>query len=150
MSKTILRIGLDPDVDKSGYCLLLKKPFGKTEIVELETLDFFDVCGRVEGLFTRHSPDLFSITVFIEGGWLNKSIHHSMKNAKHGAKIGEHVGANHQIGKLFELFCKKNSYPYHLYKPSTSKWDSKIFKQVTGWDKRSNQEQRDSVRAAWV
>ena len=150
MSKRIIHIGIDGDVDKSGYCEIGKTPFGKWEILHLDNLDFFDAIDRITHLVTTCPPEDFKITVCIEAGWLNKSIHHVMKSNAHAAKIGTHVGSNHQVGRLFESFCKKNNINYRLYKPITSKWDAKMFKQVTGWEKRSNPEQRDAVRAAWI
>jgi hypothetical protein len=94
-------------------------------------------------------PDT-KLTVFIEAGWHNKSIHHAMKSNAHGAKIGEHVGRNHQIGMLFEQYCQRIGLPYQLYRPSSSKWNAKIFQQVTGSTLRVNQECRDAVRAGWT
>ena len=150
MAKTLIRIGIDPDVDKSGYCELIKHPFGKWKINRLECLDFFDITDAIADCSIRHSELIYDITVCIEAGWLNKSIHHVMKSNAHAAKIGTHVGSNHQVGKLFESFCKKNDIAYKLYKPTTSKWDAELFKKVTGYTQRTNQEQRDAVRAAWL
>lgn len=148
MPKQIIRIGLDPDVDKSGYCELVKQPFGKWEIVMLECFDFFDVIRQIKEC-VELNPDA-KITVCIEAGWLNKGIHHAMKGNNHAAKIGQHVGSNHQVGRLFEGFCKKHDIDYVLYKPTTSKWDASMFKKVTGYTRRNNQEERDAVRAAWI
>lgn len=150
MAKTLIRIGIDADVDKSGYCELSKSPFAyKWNIVELTTLDFFDVLAKLDDLKTMsHLPDV-KVLVCLEAGWLNKSIHHVMKGNAHAAKIGTHVGANHQVGKLFEKYCIKIGLPYQLYKPTTTKWNAKTFEMVTGYKLKSNAEMRDSVRAAW-
>jgi hypothetical protein len=149
MAKKIMHLGIDPDVDKSGYCEIIKQPFGKWEIVTLDNLDFFDVIQHINQCVELDSH-LYDITVCIEAGYLNKSIHHVMKSNAHAAKIGTHVGSNHQVGRLFESFCKKNDIAYKLYKPTSSKWDAELFKKITGYTQRTNQEQRDAVRAAWL
>lgn len=151
MAKTLIRIGIDGDVDKSGYCELSKSPFqAKWTINYMGTLIFFDVLERLdEAKKMSQLPDV-KLVVCIEAGWLNKSIHHIMKGNAHAAKIGTHVGANHQIGKLFVQYCERIGLMHQLYKPTTSKWSAKMFQQVTGLTVKTNAEVRDSVRAAWT
>lgn len=151
MTKTLIRIGLDPDVDKSGYCELSKVPFaGKWTINYMGTLSFFDVIEKLDEVKKMMQLPDVKVLVCIEAGWLNKSIHHVMKGNAHAAKIGTHVGSNHQVGKLLVEYCERIGLPYQLYKPTTSKWDAKMFQQVTGVTTRINQEVRDAVRAAWT
>lgn len=150
MAKTLIRCGIDSDVTKSGYCELSKVPFaGKWTINYLGTLDFFDVLAKLDEVKKMSQLPDVKVLVCIEAGWMNKSIHHVMKGNAHAANIGTHVGANHQIGKLFVLYCERIGLPYQLYKPTTSKWDAKMFQQVTGSTVKTNSEERDSVRAAW-
>lgn len=151
MGKTLYRIGLDPDVEKSGYCELSKVPFaGKWTINYMGTLSFFDVIEKLDEVKKMMQLPDVKVLVCIEAGWLNKSIHHVMKGNAHAANIGTRVGGNHQVGKLFVEYCERIGLPYQLYKPTTSKWDAKMFQQVTGVTTRINQEVRDAVRAAWT
>lgn len=149
MPKKFVRIGIDGDVDKSGYCELSKEPFGKWKIDYMGTLDFFDLIENLKSAKELAKDPEISVMVYIEGGWLNKSIHHVMKGNAHAASIGTKVGANHQIGKLLVEFCTKIGLPYTLYKPTTTKWNAKTFQMVTGCKERTNPEIRDAVRAAW-
>lgn len=144
-----IRIGIDPDIEKSGYCEIHDK-----KIKALDNLDFFDLTACLSVL---DKDDM----VCIEAGWLNeKTMFHMKVNKKTGqksehnrgtsAKIAMFTGQNHAVGRLLEQFCIKNKIPYKLYKPSSEKWDAKLFKQITGYEGKSNQETRDAVRAAWV
>ena len=150
MSKTLVRIGIDPDLKASGFCVLTKTPFKNGWVIEeLETLSFFSLIQNLEVQTKLAQLPGTSLLVCIEAGWLNKSIHHFAANKSVAGKIGKNVGHNEAIGKLFEEWCKENNVPYKLIKPETKKWDADLFKKVTGWDKRTNQEERDAVRTAW-
>lgn len=135
------RIGIDPDVDKSGVCLIdtfLKK------VVSVEALDLFDTVDFIN----KNSE----ATVCIEAGWKNKKTEWHSKpgmNSATTAKIGSFVGANHEIGKQLYKYCIKKGRDVKLYVPSSKKWDARTFKMVTKYTGRTNQEQRDAVRAAW-
>ncbi len=145
-------IGIDPDVDKSGFAVIRIEPFKKPKIVQLTTMDLFDLCYLLKSLSEIYlEADKTEYLVHIEAGWLNKSVnHHTSANKFIAGKIGSAVGANLEIGKQIEKFCKKHGIKYKLYKPNSTKWDAKKFKMVTGWDGRTNSEMRDAVRAAWV
>lgn len=150
MSKTLVRIGIDPDLKASGFCVLTKTPFKSGWVIEeLETLPFFQLIKKLEVQKKLSQLPGASLLVCIEGGWLNKSIHHYAANKSIAGRIGKNVGHNEAIGMKFEEWCIENKVPYKLIKPETKKWDAKLFKQVTGSDKRTNQEERDAVRTAW-
>lgn len=145
-------IGIDPDTEKSGFAVIRIEPFKKPQIVQLTTMDLFDLCYNILSLSKLYlEADKVEFMVHIEAGWLNNSVnHHPSQNKFIAGKIGSAVGANLEIGKQIEKFCKKNGIKYKLYKPTSTKWDAKKFKMITGWDGRSNPEMRDAVRAAWV
>lgn len=157
------RIGIDADVDKSGFAVIRIEPFKKSQIVQLITLDLFDLCYMLKSLHEIYKEaDKVEYMVYIEAGWLNNLVnHHSKyfdkklkkwveKNVGAREKTSINVGANLEIGKQIEKFCKKNDIKYKLYKPTSSKWDAKRFKMITGWEGRTNSEMRDAVRAAWL
>ena len=144
--KTKYRIGIDPDLTKSGVAIISHAPFQKQKIEELLNCRFFEVLSKIEE-FTKKGE----VRVMLEAGWLNKkSNYHSAPNQEVAGRIGKNVGENHAVGKLIEEWCMVNQVPYSLIKPTNKKWDSKLFKMITNWDKRTNAEQRDAVRAAWL
>jgi hypothetical protein len=147
------RLGVDPDLEKSGFAALRFEPFKKPQIIQLDNKSFFDLIYLIKSvheIYKEETKDVDFI-VCIEAGWLNKvSNYHNAFNKSIAAKIGKNVGENHAVGKLLELFCKENNIKYKLIKPTTSKWDARQFKMITGYSKRTNSEQRDAVRAAWL
>lgn len=127
-------VGIDPDVDRSGVAVAIN---GK--ITELHNYDFWQLYG-----WLMSEP---IDKVYIEAGWLNKTKnYHGAKNKAIAAKIGADVGANHQMGKLIEKSCKDIKIDYELIKPTQAKIkDQKLFNKLTGWEGRTNQEQRDAA-----
>ncbi len=147
--KKQLRIGIDPDLDKSGYCLIESEPFGKQRITVLSTLPFWELIETIEKV-NRFTTTDETLMVFIEAGWLNKvSNYHGAVNKSVAGRIGKNVGENHAVGKLLEQYCKACNITYKLVKPESKKWDAELFKKITGWSNRTNQEHRDAVRTAW-
>lgn len=147
--KKQLRIGIDPDLDKSGYCLIESEPFGKQRITVLSTFPFWELIETIEKV-NRFTATDETLMVFIEAGWLNKvSNYHGAVNKSVAGRIGKNVGENHAVGKLLEQYCKACNIPYKLVKPESKKWDAELFKKITGWKNRTNQEHRDAVRTAW-
>lgn len=132
-------IGIDPDVDKSGFAVWDSD--SKTlEVVFCES--FFEILENIEFQIIS-----FDVTVIIEAGWLiKKSNWHNKKRQTKavGEKIAKAVGANHQIGKLFVEYCKINNIKFIEVKPMGKK-NAEQFKKITGWAKRTNSEVRDAA-----
>lgn len=119
-------------------------------ITELSTLSFFAMIEKINHCAESANVTNGSIVVYIEAGWLNaKKNYHGAKNTATAARIGANVGENHAIGKLLEEAMKFYAIPYQLIKPTTSKWDSGLFKQITGLTERTNQEERDALKLIW-
>lgn len=135
---TKIFIGLDPDVDKSGFSLI------NGEHYELHALSFFDVFKRFKELILLHGKE--RITVYIECGFLNKSNWHKKVNqsASANAKIGERTGANFEVAKKLCEMCEYLGLKYIQVRPTRTKLDAATFKQLTKITKRTNQEERDS------
>ena len=150
MGKTLIRIGIDPDLKASGFCVLIKQPFGKWKIETLDTLPFFTLLNAIDNEMRGAQAPGNELTVCIEAGWLNKSIHHFAENKAIAGRIGKNVGHNEAIGKLIAEYCERNNTNHKLIKPVSSKWNAELFRKITGWEKRTNQEERDAVRAAWI
>lgn len=150
MARIKWRIGIDSDLEKSGFCIIKQIPFGKKEIVTLTTLPFFDLINSIHTLVKEAETEGNDVLVCIESGWENKKAnYHAAGSMSVAAKIGMNVGMNHAIGMKITEYCLINNIPYKLVKPDSKKWDARMFKMVTGYDKKNNQEHRDAVRAAW-
>lgn len=143
------RIGIDPDLKASGYALVENKPFEKQKIIAVSNPSFWVLCELIKHWHINKGEA--TLIVCIEAGWLNKkSNYHGAFNKEIAARIGKNVGENHAVGKLLEEYCQFNQIPYKLIRPTTEKWDSRKFKMITGYEKRTNQEIRDAVKIAWL
>lgn len=148
--KQIVRIGIDPDVDKSGYCLIFGERFKQFKIQALKNLEMFGLFEEIKSDY-QALKDNNDFLVCLEAGWLNAvSNYHGAKSKAIAAKIGKNVGENHCIGKTIEKFLIKENIPYKLIKPNSRKWDSETFFKITKFAGRTNSEQRDAARAAWI
>lgn len=136
MKKEKTLIGIDPDVDKSGMAFL------KGSTLELDNLTFFQLFEYFKSKFLEF-PDL---EIYVECGFLNKSNWHKSagKSAAFNAKIGEHTGANFETAKKIIEMCEYLKIPHHKIQPKRSKIDNDYFKKLTGYNGRTNQEQRDA------
>lgn len=130
-------IGIDPDIDKSGVAVWNSE----LKTLNLDCLDFFQLTNFI----LLNNLDNEKLTVIIEAGHLisKSNWHNEKQGVRLASKIGKNVGENHAVGKLIELFCKKNKINYKLVKPK-GKVNKELFKKITGYDKRINQELRDA------
>lgn len=142
----MIKIGIDPDLEKNGYALMVND-----KIVALDNLPFFDLCERLR----VHNQKSTRLMVVIEGGWLiKKSNWHRAKGltAEHQAaksqRIAKNVGENHAAGKLIVAWCERMKIPHEIVKPK-GKVDQDHFRKLTGWVGRTNQEQRDAALLIW-
>lgn len=136
--KNTLFVGIDPDISKSGFAVIVS---GAKEFYELTTLPFFEMLERIQQL----NLNAGGVVVCIEAAWLiPKSNWHGGKSMGVAAKIGKSVGANHQVGRLLEEFCIYYQIPFELIKPSKSKTDSAFFEKLTNYKLRTNPEMRDA------
>jgi hypothetical protein len=133
----MIYIGIDPDVDKSGVAYY----DSKSNILELSNLTFFELYeylqfARVKGEFK----------VVIEAGWLNKSNWHKKEKGSSAlnAKIGQHTGANHEVGRKIVEMCEYLEIDFKLVRPTRKKLKADAFNKITGIIGRTNQEQRDA------
>lgn len=131
MIKPDLFIGIDPDVEASGFAIWNKK-----ELVELSCLDLPDLLAQLKA----HN-DQSNIMVRLEAGWKAKGLNwHSG-----GLGSANAVGRNHEIGRQIEKYCIKHEIPYQLVLPlGYSGWDHKRFCKYTKWPEKvkTNSEKR--------
>lgn len=107
-----LYIGIDPDVDKSGFAVW-HKPMQK--FCSIETLTLPEMLDKLHSL-----RDNIALVV-VEAGFLNKGNRHTFKgqSVAAAAKTGENVGRNHQRGMDIVEILEWMRIPYRLQKPST-------------------------------
>lgn len=144
-------VGIDPDCDKSGVAVVYRSTRDVTVCKER----FFEISDHLERLQEHNGK----VIVVVEGGWLNQGNWHIGNYRTSPAKaaaIGRYVGMNHQTGILITQMCEKLQIPYEVVKPLPKRWagaDGKItaeeLKYFTGYDKRTNQDERDAILLAW-
>lgn len=129
-------IGIDPGV-KTGIAVWDGKD------IVFDTTDFWGVIEEV---------DLWNIpvTVVIEDPYQNSPVWHGRnKNEAVKSKISERVGMNKREAQLLIEYCERNEIEFRAVKPTTSKWDAKYLKAVTGINKRTNQHVRDAIKLVY-
>lgn len=135
-----LYIGIDPDVDKSGFVIWDKE---KKALLDVDSATLPEMMTRLLRMKGRIA------LVIVEAGYLNKGNRHTFKGqtVAAAAKTGENVGRNHQRGMDIVEILEWMKIPYRLQKPSTkNSWknDEKIFQKMTGV-KGGNPEKRDAA-----
>ncbi len=131
-------VGIDPDIDKSGFAIWNKTQKSLT----LKAYPFWELVNQLYSLHKSHD-----LEVRIEAGWLIKKSnwHGKYKQSKStGENIAKKVGMNHQVGILIKEFCDFKGIKYSLIKPQ-GKLNSDSFKKITKYNKQSNQEKRDAA-----
>ena len=131
-----LLIGIDPDVDKSGMAF-----YDGNEYC-LENLTFFELFDFLKFYKEREDKPV----VYVEKGSLNKSNWHSKNDKSHkwNSNIGAALGRNFETANKIIEMCQYLKLPYVEVKPTRKKIDSDTFKKLTGFNKRTTQEQRDA------
>ena len=140
----MVRIGIDPDVEKSGLAITMN---GALVCVEART--FFDLCEMLNGAKNTARDVGAMLMVTIEAGWLIKKQNwHPAQGRGVRDKIAKNIGENHAAGKLIARWCDEAGIPYELV-PPRGKVKSARFKRLTGWNKRANQDMRDAAMLIW-
>lgn len=142
-------IGIDPDVDKSGYAVLDRQ----TKRLSVYSLTFPELIDTL-----REMLDKENTIVIVEAGWLNQSNWHltSKDTARGGAAKGRDAGRNHEVGRKIAECAEHYGCNVELMKPLRKSWrgkDGKIthaeISQFAPVPSRTNQEERDAVLLAW-
>lgn len=138
-------IGIDPDTEKSGVAIKCGREFN------LYNLTFFELYEKLKTIKDNSNESNIPTEVYIECGFLNGGNRHKVfgGSLSLNSKIGERIGANHETAKKICEMCEHLGLEYKQIKPTKSKTNSDFFKQITGYDKRTNQEQRDALMLIW-
>ncbi|XZW19019.1 hypothetical protein ACT4X9_00205 [Acinetobacter baumannii] len=132
-------IGIDPDLEKSGVAILGND-------LQLKNLTFPET---VE-LFRNEQDSIKKVV--IEAGWKNKKANFRVGGG-HSRQVNEQiarrVGMNHATGILLAEIAQALGLAVLLVKPTKSKLNAEQFNKITGWQGRTNQEQRDAGMLIW-
>ena len=123
MKKYDFIIGIDPDVDKSGYAI----GSVSDKSIILKQYSLWD-------LFRELVDDniMFNVLVRLEAG-------HRIKKTWQKRTPGtiKNVGRNNEIGSQIERFLIEHQIPHELVPPfGGSKVNHDLFCKITGWDKK--------------
>lgn len=144
-------IGIDPDVDKSGFAVVSSAG----NVIDIGCLPFAEMIDYVVLFAMSHSD----VLVCIEGGWLNRTNWHTNgASIAMAARIGNAAGRNHQTGILLNEMLAYRGVHTKVIKPLRKCWsgrDRKITHQEIAEfthikRKITNQEERDALLLAWV
>ena len=149
-------VGIDPDIDKSGYAVLR---YDERKVTTIEALGFFQLQSYLKALADRALDLNLSLVVVVEASWMISGNWHvnQFDRRNRAAAKGYDVGRNHQVGKLIVEMCKVNGIPVVEHIPLRKCWSGKDRKitheeltQFCPVDKtRTNQEMRDAALLAW-
>ena len=133
------RVGIDPDLTASGVAVMCNGV-----ITELHTMPFFELMDFIQ----HHKTAIFSL----ENVNANKSLYakHDGKPALVKMRIAQNVGMCKAIGTLIQQKLEREKCIYELVTPlkgtaKKAKTDAKLFNKLTGWEGRSNADNRDAA-----
>lgn len=159
MSRYDFIVGIDPDVDRSGVCLL--------DVIDREvrvdSLTFPELLDRLTGFkaknetFPEERKQRFCVVV--EASWRQTHNWHTKRgeSASIAARKGYAVGRNHEVGRKIVEICEVLGIECVEHSPLKKCWKGKDRKITQGeieqfipnFPKRSNQEERDAALLAW-
>lgn len=128
-------VGIDPDVEASGVAFW---DVPEKKLVSVGNLSFWELIEKLESVSE-------GVSLVVEAGWLiKKSQWRGGHNKGVSEKIAKNVGRNHQIGLLIVEYCKRRGIPCSIVKPR-GKLKADVFKNITKWPNRTNQDSRDAA-----
>ena len=156
MKKYDYIIGIDPDVDKSGFALLHTE---NKEILDARAINFPRLIEEIKGNNNGLKLVGKSLLVVVEAGWLhggNWHLHPKDSKSKAAMK-GNAVGRNHETGRKLIECLQYYGVEVEEAMPLKKHWhgtDGKITHAeldyfVKGLPRTTNQESRDAVLLAW-
>lgn len=132
-------IGIDPGTN-TGVCIY---DIARKNIYELWSGAIHDALDLMKKWKAAHfrANDLSIKVVRVEDArqrkWYGENSDSKLKGA----------GSIERDSKIWEDFLKDSKIPYEMVHPISggTKWDAKSFKQITGWQKQTNEHQRDAA-----
>ena len=153
MKREGIIIGIDPDVEKSGYAVLNCETM---EFVVVTALSFPDMIDHLRPMLPPFRP---KITVVMEDSDLSTNWHYNSRDSKAVcAAKGRSVGLCHATARHLKECAENFGLEVVMMKPLRKFWkgrDGKITHDeaayfMRGLPKQTNQESRDAALLAWA
>lgn len=150
MKKYDYYVGIDPDVKKSGFAIV-----HNGRVIFTDTYDFATLIHELRTLRWNN------VLVIVEASWLLTSNWHMAQrygSTARAASLGRSVGMNHATGMHIVECARAIGFDVIEQTPLRkigSARDGKLRQEdaeyyMTGLSARTNQEERDAARLAWV
>ena len=148
-------IGIDPDVERSGFAVLDVK----RRAISVSTLPFPELVDAIRAVKKQADLNMNNVRVVLEAGYLKKGNWHlkPMDSKSVAAAKGRNVGMNHQTGVLICEMCRHLGMTVSEAAPLVKIWrgrDRKIthaeLVNTVGQVEHTNQDGRDAALLAWV
>jgi hypothetical protein len=147
-------IGIDPDIEASGFALLDRR---KARLVDVQTLAFPLLIDRL----CQMREGRASIAVVVEASWMQTTNWHILQrygSTARAAAVGRAVGLNHATGMHIAAMARAYGFTVIEQRPLRKIGHGKDGKlthadaayYMQGLPARTNQEERDAARLAWV
>lgn len=153
MTKYDYIIGVDPDCIRSGIATLMPKSRKYCSVRSLEFPVLLDYLRQAKSICDDDGSEMI---VVVEAGWMVKKSNFHEAQGRRAEKIAKDVGANHETGRKILEMCGHYGINATTQMPLDKCWkgkDRKItaeeLEALTGWDKRTNQDERDAALLAW-
>lgn len=132
-------IGIDPDVNKSGFAVWSKP---KQKFLKIVALEFWQMIDEICQLDKENTTFILDSTFQSK-----KSNWHSQKSVGVAGMIGRKVGKNNQVAELLIQYFDRNGYQYKIVNPAGKAFTNsdKNFKFLTGYKARTNKDMREAA-----
>jgi hypothetical protein len=133
-----MRIGIDPDLVKSGVAVVVDG-----SLLTLDALSFFELIKFID----EHKHQARFVLEDVEH---DRVVYHRKgSNQAVMRSISQKVGMVKAIGRLLKEYLEGAGADYVLVKPlqgqlKKAKKDAEFFNRLTGWDGKSNEDKRDA------
>lgn len=136
----MLVVGIDPGV-QTGWCVYNVL---YNEIDEADTITFWEVHHRVVAYNTKQ------VFFIVEDPAQNRpTFDKGERDPKKREKISQNVGSNKREATLLIEGLRGLGFCVVEVKPEGSKWTSRYFRGITGFEGRVSQHVRDAARLVW-
>lgn len=142
---TDLVIGIDPDAVKHGLAV-----YADRKLVSLHNFDLLDLIEFIEPHCGLGKP-----VIALENVMANKFVYRRNRKPTKAqeSRVAMSIGRVQQAQvELERLLDKKLGLKPILFTPQSGNWatNETMFQRMTGWDKRSNQDQRAAAFFGWL
>lgn len=147
-------IGIDPDIDKSGYAVL---DVAEKKFVQVEALSFPGLIMTLNGLIIGGSISEYLVVIEDSDNSTNWHLGDMKMSARAAAAIGHNVGLCHATQRHIKEWAEIIRLRVELQKPLKKTWlgsKGKISQKeaecfMPGLPKKTNTEMRDAALLAW-